>query len=55
MKLTSSAMATNLEFVSISGPAYGFDLPPFQWSKVTWNDCKNFLSIASLTYLNNQG
>ena len=35
MKLTSSAMATNLEFVSISGPAYGFDLPPFQWSKVS--------------------
>lgn len=33
MKLTSSKMAQNLQFVAYGGPTYD-DLPPFQWSKV---------------------
>ena len=33
MKLTSSKMIHDLEFVAFGGPTYD-DLPPFQWSKV---------------------
>jgi len=48
MKLTSSTMAPNLEFISISGPAYGFDLPPFQWSKADFASDTNHVGHPDL-------
>jgi hypothetical protein len=42
MKLTSSKMIHDLQFVAFGGPTYD-DLPPFQWSRVDFaNDTPHF-------------